>query len=67
MKIYRCDRALLRVEVGPRGGVDEPRRVDEYHVGAEPVLHADVNLAGVERAHGISFQPAVLRLDVRLV
>ena len=46
--------------------MDEPGRVDQDHVGAEAVLHADVDLAGVEGANGISLQPAVLRLNVRL-
>lgn len=66
-KAHRAERALLRVEVLPRGRVDQSRGVDEDHVGAEAVLHPNVNLAGVERTHRVLLQPPILRFDVRLV
>ena len=66
MAAYRREGALFRVEVLSRGSVDEAGRVDQDHVRAEAVLHADVDLAGVERPHGILLQSAVLRFDVSL-
>ena len=63
---HRGKRPLLSVEVPSRRGVDQSRGIDEDHVGAEAVFHADVDLSGVERSHGVPLETAILGLDIRL-
>lgn len=59
--------SLLLVHVAELGrGAEEARRVDDDHVGAEAVLHADHDLARVEAPQLVVLQALVLPLDVLL-
>jgi len=59
--------SLLLVHVAELGGgTQEARRVDDDHVGAEAVLHADHDLARVEAPQLVVLQALVLPFDVLL-
>ena len=60
-------RPTLHIRRAPLGRFrrrDESRCVDEDKVGAEFVLHADVDLAGVEATDGVVLQTGVLGFNV---